>query len=607
MVSGNISLSIYDNDAHDEKSETRNVWPSNAERGFILHALDSAAIVAITDVQGTIRFVNRKFCEISGYSFDELLGANHRVLNSGAHNTDFFRQMYRTIARGGIWTGEICNRRKDGSLYWVSTTIVPRRSKAGKITNYVSIRFDITDRKNVEAQLLESQKELERSVNVDYLTGLASRRRLNDFLTARIENGMMTGQPLCLALMDLDHFKHINDSFGHDVGDAVLKVVAERLFSVAPNKGFVARLGGDEFAIVLRGRDIPAQIAAFENILEALRQPITMHDYTHRCTASMGVALFDPAVDTLDSLIKNADIALYKAKAYGRDRLKVFDASMREKIESRLALHLAVETGLDQEQFAVYYQPVVPARQNSFVSFEALLRWRHPERGLISPFEFQDAFKSSGIAWTFGDFVMRRVAGDVRVLLERRIPIDRFAINVSDADFRDGRYPERLLSVLAEYGVPTCHICIEVTEGMFLGSGADHVKRGLSTLHDAGIEIALDDFGTGFASLTHLRSLSFDRLKIDRSFVKSINESPEEQKIVEGIIGIAHAIGKTVTAEGVETREQCRLLNEMGCDHLQGWLFAKAQPIERLPYFARTLGPNMIRDEAAELRYRFVL
>ncbi|MGX5733665.1 putative bifunctional diguanylate cyclase/phosphodiesterase [Bosea thiooxidans] len=567
----------------------QNAWPGSMERDFVLAALDSAASVTITDISGAITFVNEKFCEISGYAADELLGSNHRILNSGTHPLSFFREMYRTIATGSNWTGEICNRRKNGSLYWVKTTIVPQRSATGETTHYVSIRFDVTARKVAEERLRNSQRKLRIASTIDSLTRLQNRRRFTEHLGEQIEKNAQHETGLYLAILDVDHFKDINDLFGHDVGDKLLQQLAARLGALEGLEFFPARLGGDEFAIVLRAPGVSAVQAVFETVLAELRRPFPIGGEIHRCSASVGIAAYPRDGDNVESLVKAADIALYAAKETGRDRISFFEIGMHEERIHRAGLEKTVEIGLDAQQFSVYYQPILSTDRSRPLSFEALLRWQHPQLGLISPSRFQGAFRNPGTAAAIGEFVLERATSDIATMIGRGLVFDRVAINVSNADFRQGAFADRLLAILAAKGIPSHHVSVEVTEDMFLGAGSEPVKADLERLHRAGIDINLDDFGTGYASLTHLRSLTFDRLKIDRSFVAAIEKDKEALAIVRGIVSIAHALGKHVTAEGVETIRQAHMVTEMGCDRIQGWLYAKAQPFEQLPHLIEAL------------------
>ncbi len=549
---------------------------------LISNALDNAAIVARTDVQGTITFVNRKFCEISGYSPAELIGANHRILRSGKHDTAFFRTMYRTIASGQVWHGEICNRRKDGGLYWVDTTIVPHFDAAGKLASYTSVRFDISPRKHVENELRASREQLERAVNVDTLTDLPNRRHFQNYLERQLETAHTAERPLCLALMDIDCFKEINDSFGHDAGDKLLKIVAGRLRVLSGDKVFIARLGGDEFAIVISDMAQEEAVRLIHVVQETLRAPFAIDEWQRHSTASIGVALCPCHASDSESLFKMADIALYYAKGMGRDRCELFRTEFQNAIDRRAELLDEIETGLGDGQFVMHYQPIVNANPHDPVSLEALLRWHHPTLGLLTPDSFAEGLSEPAIQAEIGLHVLQQALQDRAAMAAQGLSIGRVAINLTNADLRSDTFIDRFFALCDTLDLKPSQICVEVTEGMFLGRNLPTMQRRLKRLHEAGVEVALDDFGTGYASLTHLRQLPFDRLKIDRSFITNILKSQEDLSIVRGIVGIAHSLGKRVTAEGVETLDQAELLLRLGCDHLQGWYFGKAAAPERL-------------------------
>ena len=569
-------------------------WPG-AEQDFIRYALDTAAIVAITDVRGTITYVNSKFCEISGYGEAELIGENHRKLKSSHHDAAFFRAMYREIAQGRVWHGEICNRRKDGSLYWVDTTIVPHLSEAGKADSYTSIRFDITARKQLEADLRASREHQQHIASRDPLTNLPNRRSFQEYLEATITEFDGSGRAFHLALIDVDTFKEVNDSFGHSVGDHLLQTVASRLDALCERQGFIARLGGDEFGIVLRDGAPSAARAFFEEALEVVRQPIQIGAAARRFSLSLGIAVFPGNGNDAENLFQAADLALYHAKALGRDRLEIFHPKLKEAAEHRSQLLLEIEDGLRLDAFELHYQPIVPVVSNGLVSLEALMRWQHPQLGLLTPSAFQEGFSDPAVRAAIGMFVLERAFKDTADMLAAQIPLERIAINLTNSDFRSDVFLERFFELSAQTGIRPEKFCVEVTESMFLGSHQKRVEQGLRRLHDAGVEIAFDDFGTGYASLTHLRQLPLGKLKIDRSFVANMVTCPEDRAIIRGIIDIAHSLGKTVTAEGVETLEQVELLTGMQCDHLQGWYFSKACPPGHLP---RLIGSMQGRLEA---------
>ncbi len=556
-------------------------FPSEME--FIRYALDSAAIVAITDVKGTITFVNNKFCEISGYSRQELIGANHRMLHSGMHDVRFFRQMYKRIAAGRVWQGEICNRRKDGSHYWVDTTIVPHVGAAGKVDSYTAIRFDITDRHRAD-------EKLRHIVNIDALTGIANRRRFQEHLETVISiHGRAQPSRVHLALLDIDTFKEINDTFGHDVGDELLRVISGRLCELASPEVFVARLGGDEFGIVMTGLSDREVHDMMGKVLSCLRQPVDLGPVVRRCSASIGIATFPDQAASLDELFKASDLALYRAKELGRDRLQFFVPRLREVALRKSELLHAFETGLAQGQFRLLYQPIIATDRQIKPALEGLLRWEHPQQGHLTPGSFLADMNDPGLLAALGMFVLEQVFADMQKMQQMALPLRRVAINVTNADFRSDAFVDRFFELSARTGLSPDKFCIEVTEGVFLGRDFQHLEGRLHRLHAGGVEIALDDFGTGFASLSHLRRMPIDRVKIDRSFISNLGTSSADLAIVRGVIDIAHGMGKVVTAEGVETGEQVEILTALGCDSLQGWYFAKACNLLHLPYMIASL------------------
>ncbi|PWE52075.1 phosphodiesterase [Metarhizobium album] len=554
------------------------------EDEFIRYALDSAAIVVNTDVQGTITFANSKFCEISGYSQVELVGSNHRMLHSGTHDKAFFKAMYREIAQGRNWHGEICNRRKDGSLYWVDTTIVPHVNARGKIDSYTAIRFDISERKELECALLSSKEHLKQIANIDPLTGLPNRRYFQEHLETLVSEHAAGGQSFHFGLMDVDSFKEINDSFGHYAGDVLLQSVGGRLRPLGGDRLFISRVGGDEFALILVGASDEEASLFFECVLETIREPIAIGATTRRCSASIGIAACPRDAADAESLIKASDLALYQAKALGRDRAEKFQLHLRESAERKAAFLEEIGNGLKRGEFELHYQPIVLAREAGKFSLEALMRWRHPRLGLLAPGQFAEGFEDQAARAALGMFMLERIFQDVATFRAQGLPLRRVAMNLTNSDFRSDVFLDRFFELCAETGIPPEQFCVEVTEGMFLGLNQKRVGSGLRHLHQSGVEIALDDFGTGYASLTHLRHLPIDRLKIDRSFVANMATSPEDRAIIRGVIDIAHSLGKVVTAEGVETVDQVKLLHRMKCDLLQGWYFSKACPVADLAH-----------------------
>ncbi|GLQ60547.1 GGDEF domain-containing protein [Gluconobacter japonicus] len=577
--------------------ESLQTWSESAHDSFVLHALDCSAIVAVTNTRGQILSANDKFIEISGYSREELINQDHRMLHSGIHDSSFFQKMYKTIAQGNVWHGEICNRRKNGQLYWVDTTIVPRRASNGKVTNYVAIRFDITARKNAEQRLTANKLKLQVAVNTDFLTHIPNRTSFSQYLKDLFTYDHPDNRYVCLCLLDIDTFKAINDTSGHESGDRLLKRIANRLKAFQATDCFIARIGGDEFAIIMVSDEPQTFEIRLRKILETMRFRFRGGGLTHHCSASLGYAVSRLNDSRRREILRCADLALYEAKAEGRNRIKKYAQFMKEKTERRSRMRKAIQLGLKKKQFKLFYQLVLPRDNKRHPSFEALLRWDHPERGLLGPHYFHEAFEDAELSIAIGDFVLRQALTDIQHLTKQKIPFERVAINVTSEDFRDYNFTERLFREMQRHAVPAEKITIEITEKILFGMHNQHILDELKNLHRAGIQISLDDFGTGFASLTHLRTVTFDHVKIDRVFTAGVTERGIDTAIIRGVIDIVHSMGRVVVAEGVETAEQADALAVMGCDFFQGWHFSKAIPLSQIPHILNLNGPPWIRHD----------
>lgn len=540
-----------------------------SQDAFWTKAVNDILIVAVTDPNGRIIHVNDRFCSISGYGRDELIGQDHRILNSGTHDAAFFADMFRTIRRGATWRGEICNRAKDGSLYWVATTIIPETDRNSRIIRYVACRFDITEQKAAQQRL----KEL---ATRDALTGLLNRHGLESQLSEVLIKAGNTGRAIHVIMLDIDHFKDVNDVNGHDIGDRVLCAIGKRLAASVGRHGFAARLGGDEIAIVL---ECDSGMATAETLVEqmrmAIRSPIDLGPCSISVTASFGMACFPVDGQMAGDLIKRADIALYRAKRHGRDRYELFEPEMLNRNMRRIALQEQAAIGITRDEFELFYQPIIATDGISVPCCEALLRWRHPAMGLLSPGAFQEVLDSPRLMKPIGEFVQRQIIRQAAEWISTGVPFGKIKYNTSSADFDQPGYALRLLSRLSEAGVPVDRIGIEVTEGMFLGHRSNTVRHELGILNESGIETAFDDFGTGFASLTHLRDLPINRLKIDRSFVVNLGCSERNETIVCSIVRLAQSLSLSITAEGVETTGQLGALVRLGCDHIQGYYLSR--------------------------------
>ena len=464
--------------------------------------------------------------------------------------------------------------RPDGTVLEVRTVPV---AGGGVVRTFT----DITKRKKAE-------NEIWRMANEDALTGLPNRaaftRQLNDMLDTAEANG----STVSLLLIDLDEFKDVNDLLGHDAGDELLRRTATRLKAMIRPSDMVARLGGDEFAIILAAPFGLADAARFAgDLVDRLRMTFEYEGRTLATRASIGVAAFPDHHRVAVELMKDADIALYRAKAEGRSRVVIYDDHARRAMHQRVQIVQEVRDGLIRQEFVPFYQPKIDLKTGRINGFEALARWRHPVDGLLTPARFGSAFSDVEIANTFGIAMMRQIASDLQLWREMGLQSGAVAINTSSAEYADPALANRFLAILEEHRIPAILLEIEVTESVFLGRCPETIHATLRRFHDAGTRIALDDFGTGFASLTHLKRFPVDHIKIDQSFVRDMLTDRGDAAIVEAVIGLGRSFNLEVTAEGVETREQATHLEALGCNNAQGYFYAKPMPGSRIPWFIR--------------------
>ena len=543
-------------------------------------AMDAHAIVAVMDARGVIRQVNEKFCTISQYSAAELIGRTHSVINSGYHPREFFQDLWHTVTRGEVWSGEVCNRAKDDSLYWVQSTIVPLLDETGKPAQYIAIRADITARKEAEA-------ETKRMALHDTLTGLPNRRLMTDRLTQAIYNKRRHPGFGAVLLLDLDHFKDVNDTLGHAVGDELLRQAARRLSNGVRQVDTVARLGGDEFVIVLDnvGFDIDSAVANTKTIGESIRfalgEPYQLGSQQWDVTPSLGVALFNAADDHPDELIRQADIALYGAKDAGRNQLCFFDPLLQEEALQRTLLIRDLRQALENEELSVFYQPIVDAQQH-ILGVEALIRWFHPERGSVSPVIFIPLAEQSGLILPIGEWVLKTVCLQLTEWSES--PQQKnwmVSVNISARQLSQTHFVDMISTAFTQTGARADRLTLELTESMLQNDIENTVKK-MDALRVMGVHFSLDDFGTGYSSLSYLKRLPLDILKIDKSFIDDIFADPSDAAIVRAIITLSKSLDLDVIAEGVETREQMQWLLNNGCKLFQGYLFARPMHKDQL-------------------------
>jgi diguanylate cyclase (GGDEF)-like protein/PAS domain S-box-containing protein len=462
----------------------------------------------------------------------------------------------------------------DGRSLWLAS----RAQRAGP-NRVVGVTFDITDRKTAE-------EEIWRAANHDLLTGLPNRRLLQHRLEAALENAKRQKTHVSLLLIDLDDFKDVNDSMGHDAGDALLTETAARLSEMMRDCDTVARLGGDEFAvIVVEPLKLSNALNLANSILKQIREPFVYEGRTILSRASIGLAAYPDHDSEPPELMKDADIALYRAKAEGRGRVAAYSPLMRAAAERRVALSKEVREAVARDEFSPFYQPKVCLRTGAIVGFEALARWLHPEKGLLTPETFGEAFDEPELASVLSKRLIGKVVSDVKKWLEAGLNPGRVAVNLSSSEFNQPHLADDILRLLALAKVPTRHFEVEVTERVLLDGRSGLVSNALEAFRKKGVQIALDDFGTGFASLTHLKQFPVDHIKIDRCFVRDLEHNPDDEAIVQAVIGLATSLTLQVTAEGVETKGQVRRLQEMGCHAAQGYLYARPMAASEVGQF----------------------
>ena len=538
-------------------------------------AVDAAAIFSETDKSGIITYVNEQFCDISGYSAQELIGQNHRILNSGQHPPEFFIDMWKKVSRGQVWKGEICNRKKDGSLYWVESTIVPMYDDASqRVQKYVSIRFDVTEKR----KFLET---LQWQAEHDELTGLPNRFLLSKALDQAIVKAKSQPSTVAVGVLDLDGFKQINDRYGHEIGDRLLVAVADRLKHSMRIEDTVARLGGDEFVLILDVRDPKVLESALQRLLAALSAVYIIDGIGINISASIGVTLYPNDNENADTLLRHADQAMYKAKQSGRNRFHLFDVSKDKMDKSAFDTVIRVRQALHDGELCLHYQPKISLSSGAVIGFEALLRWQHPRDGLILPQYFIPLIEQSDLIVEIGEWVIDQALSQIEQWADLG-HLWSVSVNIAALHLKKENFVKSLKFLLDSHpNVLPQMLDIEITESVVI-EHLSHVTQCLIACQDLGVTFSLDDFGTGYSSLSYLKQLPTQSIKIDKSFIRDILIDKDSLGLTKAIIGLAKSFNREVIAEGVETVEHEVLLMNLGCDVAQGYGIAKPMPVEKV-------------------------
>ena len=535
---------------------------------------NSTEAMTITDGDGAVLKINPAFTKLTGYTADEVIGKNPKILQSGRHDRAFYQKMWQAINTTGRWQGEIWNKRKNGETYaeWLSINTIFNQD--GSVHRRVALFTDISEKKKSE-ELVWNQ------ANFDFLTQLPNRRMFHDRLELEIKKAYRAQLSLALLFIDLDRFKEVNDTLGHDKGDMLLKEASQRLCACVREIDTVARLGGDEFTVIVGGlNDLSNVERIAQEILKKLAVAFQLAEEFVHVSGSIGITFYPKDGTEVEELLKNADQAMYDAKRHGRNRYSYFTPDMKKAVQMQMQLVNELRTALAEHQFRVYYQPIVELATGSVRTAEALVRWQHPTRGLVSPAEFMPVAEQCGLIVDIGDWVFREAVSQAARWRISQCTEFKISVNKSPVQFQSqGSNHSAWFAHLANLGMTAQSIVMEITQGLLLDASSA-LSDQLLEFRNAGMQISIDDFGTGCSTPVFSNQIKIDFIKIDQSFVRGLTAESTDSVICEAIISMAHKLGIKVVAEGVETEEQRDLLLKAGCDFGQGYLFAKPVPVE---------------------------
>jgi len=549
----------------------------------LTHGIEnSASAVLITDLQGTIEYVNKKFTQLTGYSPEEAIGRNPRILKSDATPREVFDNLWRTILSGQEWRGELLNRRRTGEVYWSIASISPLHNEHGEITHFIANVEDINERKNAEATI-------ERLAYFDPLTDLPNRRMLQDRLEMALKRSRRQATGAALLYLDLDSFKHINDSLGHPAGDKLLREMASRFTGSLRDDDVVCRLGGDEFAVVLHDiRHDQDVMPIAQKLLDVAAEPLQLEGREVAVTSSIGIALYPKDGTDAKVLGKHADIALYHAKAEGKNTFRFFSEELNNNLRDRMAMEHGLRHVLDRGELELHYQPKVSVASGQVTGVEALLRWNSPEFGLVSPMRFIPLAEETRQIIPIGEWVLRTACQQQLAWQRQGLQLS-MAVNLSAVQFKSPHLIDRIAALIDETGISPDNLELELTESALVDKPDDAV-RVLEQLRSLGCGISIDDFGTGYSSLSYLKNFPVTILKIDRSFVRDLSHNSGDRAIAQSVVSLATNLDMKTVAEGVEEPEQLEILKQIGCTYIQGFIHSRPVPADQIPAVVQRLG-----------------
>lgn len=542
--------------------------------------------IFITDLYAIIEYVNDSFLKMTGYTRNEVIGKNPRILQSGKIPKSTYDDMWAHLTHGEVWRGELINKRKDGSEYVELAMISPVRQADGKITHYLAIKEDISEQK-------KTKERIEKLAHFDQLTGLPNRSQLDFRFNYALSLAQRSGGAIAVLFLDLDHFKNVNDTLGHTIGDKLLMEVAKRIKSVLRDEDTVSRQGGDEFILILNATDLDGAVCVASKLIETISQSCKVGKYELSTTPSIGIAIYPKDGLDLETLSKNADAAMYHAKQSGRNNYSIYTPEMQLHSARTLQLANALRYALERNEFQLHYQPQFSIHSENIVGVEALLRWRHPVFGEIPPIEFIPILEDSGQIVSVGEWILHTSAKQMKDWIDSGLKPIVMAVNLSSVQLRQADIANQITQILREVKLPHQYIELELTEAVAMSDPLTAIKV-MDKFHESGIRMSIDDFGTGYSSLSYLKKFNVHKIKIDQSFVRDITDDPDDKAIVGAIINMASSLGIKTIAEGVESFGQLEFLRTQGCDEVQGFYFSKPLTSEEFETFVKQYNTSAI-------------